>query len=175
MKGKTLLKRIVLASVLMLSTIFAGVVGANALSAPVGPLKIVRVGTDAMGTDTFANRNREYVMVYNTDPNPVDIAGLVVEDNWAHNNSFPSTCNTYKVMPAVMGGTVMLGSHSYVTVYNGAGVNVTTGNMKFYADSNENCGTAGQFFNNEADTVWVTNGTWVDSKSWDWNGGYWVH
>lgn len=47
---------------------------------------------------------------------------------------------------------------------------------RLYANSDVDCGTAGHFLNNDADTVWVTlaDGGELAKKSWDWNGGYYV-
>ncbi|TMS00201.1 lamin tail domain-containing protein [Nonomuraea basaltis] len=153
---------------------------ASAAAAPgVGDLKIVEVGTDAMGSDTFANRNREFVTFKNDTAAAIDIDGVVVQDNWSKNNPSPHTCNKYVItgLPG-QGSGAMLGVGETVTVFNGSrwGGNYKNGSeYRLYARSDVDCGTAGHFLNNDADSVWVTAGvTAVDSKSWDWNGGYTV-
>ncbi|MFF0864141.1 hypothetical protein ACFYUV_20450 [Nonomuraea sp. NPDC003560] len=170
------------AIVLSTAALAAGLVGAIPASAdvPIGALQIVEVGTDAMGSDTFANRNREFVTFKSNSRLPVDITGLVVQDNWSHGNSGPHTCNKYVInaLPGQASGAV-LGVGETVTVFNGARVGgnykTASGEYRLFADSDVDCGTAGHVFNNDADTVWLTSGvTDVHSKSWDWNGGYTV-
>ena len=148
-------------------------------------LKVTKVGTDAMGSDTFTNRNREYVTFKNVSDGPLDIANVVVEDNWAHNRTLMSgpsthTCNTYKItdLPGTGVNTEILVGE-YVTVFNGSGDNVkVNGNeYRLFANSDTDCGTLGHFYNNDNDTVWVTSAdgaTTYGSKSWDWGGGYFV-
>ncbi|MFI9551954.1 hypothetical protein [Nonomuraea endophytica] len=46
-------------------------------------LRIVEVCTDAMGAVSVANGNREFVCFQNVSGAPVDVAGVLVEDNWA--------------------------------------------------------------------------------------------
>ncbi|MET8985810.1 hypothetical protein ABZW49_10215 [Nonomuraea wenchangensis] len=159
-----------------------GVAGAAPASAdiPGNVLRIVEVGTDAMGADNYGNRNREFVRFQNVSGNPVDVAGVVVEDNWAHAKTRAGaahTCNTYKIA-SLPGGTMMLGKDEYVTVFNGSrwgGDRKVNGNeYQLFANSDADCGTAGHFLNNNNDTVWVTNadGRPYSTFSWDHNGGY---
>jgi hypothetical protein len=161
---------------LALGTAGAGLTTASA-AIPGNTLKIVRVGTDAMGADSFANRNREYVTFKNVSGADVDVAGVLVEDNWSHSNSHHHSCNFYKIahLPGTSG--TVLHANEYVTVFNGwhSGGDYRTGSeYRLYANSDTDCGASGHFFNNDADTVWVTKGDVTDSKSWDWNGGYYV-
>lgn len=160
---------------------FTGVSGAGIATASAAPgdtLQIVRVGTDAMGADSFANRNREFVTFKNVSTVDFDVAGVVVEDNWSRNNPRPHTCNKYTITDLPGAGTnTVLHPGEYVTVYNGvrAGGDYKVGvEYRLFANSDVDCGTYGQFFNNDADTAWVSKGEVVHSKSWDWNGGYFV-
>lgn len=146
-------------------------------------LRVVKVGTDAMGSDTFTNRNREYVTFKNVSDGPLDIANVVVEDNWAHNRTLMSgpsthTCNTYKITDLPDNPTTDIAMNETVTVFNGAGTNVKVGTeYRLFANSDTDCGTLGHFYNNDNDTVWVTSAdgaTTYGSKSWDWGGGYFV-
>ncbi|NUP23998.1 MAG: hypothetical protein HOZ81_49685 [Streptomyces sp.] len=172
------------AIVLSAAALAAGLVGAVPASAdvPGDVLRIVEVGTDAMGADTYANRNREFVKVQNVSTAAVDVAGVLVEDNWAHAKTVAGdahSCNTYKIVDLPGSPTTMLAPGEYVTVYNGTrwGGNRKVGNeYQLFANSDADCGTAGQFYNNDADTAWVTksSGDAYSSKSWDWNGGYTV-
>ncbi|RSN12792.1 hypothetical protein DMB42_11480 [Nonomuraea sp. WAC 01424] len=173
------------AAILSAAALAAGLVGAVPASAdvPGDVLRIVEVGTDAMGADTYANRNREFVRFQNVSGSPVDVAGVLVEDNWAHAKTLSGaahSCNTYKVVDLPDNGTTTIANGEYVTVYNGTRVGgdrkVNGNEYQLFANSDADCGTAGQFYNNDADTAWVTksDGTAYSSKSWDWNGGYTV-
>lgn len=147
-------------------------------------LQIVEVGTDAMGADSFANRNREFVTFKNVSGSSVDIAGVLVEDNWAHARTVAGdshTCNTYKITDLPDNAGTMLAPGESVTVFNGVrwGGGRKVGSVyQLFANSDVDCGTFGQFFNNDADTAWVTRngptGEVLSSKSWDWNGGYFI-
>lgn len=171
------------------AVLFAAVVGAALVASPAsataaaaplaGELKIVEVGTDAMGSDTFANRNREFVTFKNNTAAAIDIDGVVVQDNWSKNNAGAHTCNKYVITGLPGQGTAaLLGVGETVTVFNGSrwGGNYKNGTeYRLYAKSDVDCGASGHFLNNDADTVWLTAGaTAIDSKSWDWNGGYTV-
>ena len=148
-----------------------------------GQLRVVKVGTDAMGSDTFTNRNREYVTFKNVSGVTLDIANVVVEDNWAHNRTLAPgvpthTCNTYKITNLPDNPTTDIANGEYVTVFNGYGTDVKVGTeYRLFANSDTDCGTLGHFYNNDNDTVWVTSADGVTEygkKSWDWGGGYFV-
>ncbi|WP_433520157.1 hypothetical protein ACQP2T_63500 (plasmid) [Nonomuraea sp. CA-143628] len=172
-----------LAAVFVALALFGVPASAVSAVAPGDVLRIVEVGTDAMGADSYANRNREFVKFQNVSSAPVDVAGVLVEDNWAHSRTVAGdahTCNTYKIVDLPSNATTMVQPGEYVTVFNGSrwGGNRKVGaEYQLFANSDTDCGTFGQFYNNDADTAWVTkaNGTDVySSKSWDWNGGYTV-
>lgn len=168
---------------LMLGGLAPSAASAAASAPAAGDLRIVRVGTDAMGADSFANRNREYVSFKNTTSGPVDVANVLVEDNWAHGRTVAGrshSCNTYKIADLPDNSTTEIASGESVTVFNGArdGGDYKVGTeYRLYANSDVDCGTFGQFYDNNLDAVWVTlsNGTPLASKSWDWNGGYYVY
>lgn len=167
-----------LAAVFIAAILPAGPASAAAVPG-VNDLKIVEVGTDAMGSDTFANRNREFVTFKNNTVAAIDIDGVVAQDNWSKNNTNPHTCNKYVItaLPG-QGSDALLGAGETVTVFNGSrwGGNYKNGSeYRLYARSDADCGTAGHFLNNDADSVWLTTGAVaIDSKSWDWAGGYTV-
>lgn len=177
------------------STIFSLSVLAAALVLPtpsaatslmVGSVKILRVGTDAMGSDTFDNRNREFVRLQVTGaPGDVyDVANVKIEDNWAHFSGSPSSCNTYTISTLpdssdadALPDSTVLPVGTVVTVFNGSHSSgdhwTASEGYKLFANSDTNCGTYGHFLNNDADRVWVTKGPAVkDDESWDWGGGY---
>ncbi|MFI6296878.1 hypothetical protein ACIBEJ_35175 [Nonomuraea sp. NPDC050790] len=143
-------------------------------------LRIVEVGTDAMGADSVANRNREFVRFQNVSGAPVDVAGVLVEDNWAHSKTLADvahSCNTYKIVDLPSNPTTMVAPGEVVTVFNGIrwGGNYKVGSeYRLYANSDPDCGTNGQFFNNDNDAVYVTKGDGTVQSSWSWehNGGY---
>ena len=168
---------------LMLGGVASATASAAAPAPVAGDLKIYRVGTDAMGADSFANRNREYVTFRNVSGHPVDVATVLVEDNWAHGRTLANrshTCNTYKITDLPDNSTTEIASGESVTVFNGSrvGGDYKVGTeYRLYANSDVDCGTYGQFFNNDADTAWVTTSTGAElaKKDWDWNGGYYVY
>jgi hypothetical protein len=170
------------AMALMLGGIASATSAAAAPAPTAGQLQIVRVGTDAMGADSYANRNREYVTFKNVSGGELDIAGVLVEDNWAHAKTLAGeshTCNTYKVTDLPDSATTVLAAGESVTVFNGArwgGDRKVGSTYELFAKSDVGCGTFGQFYNNDADTAWVTTSAGVElaKKSWDWNGGYYV-
>lgn len=172
-------------SAVILSALFVAL-AAFGFSAPASAdvpgdvLRIVEVGTDAMGADNYANRNREFVKFQNVSGGPVDVAGVLVEDNWAHAKTVAGdahTCNTYKIVDLPGNATTMVAPNEYVTVFNGSrwGGNRKVGSeYQLFANSDPDCGTAGQFYNNNNDAAHVTkaNGDVLSSFSWDHNGGY---
>lgn len=156
---------------------------AKAATAP-GDITITRVGTDAMGGDSFQNRNREYVSFKNTTPTstPVNVAGYTVMDSWRNANlSNTGTCNKYKIGATLPGKTdALLEAGKSVTVFNGRGVDRTTATgYLLFANSKYSCGLYGHVYNNDLDKVLVKTGdtvsdTVVDDHEWNWHGGYFV-
>lgn len=185
------MKKLILTFGAVLALMLGGIASATSASAAaipvttVGQLQIPNngVGTDAMGTDARVNLNRESVTFKNVTGADLDIAGVLVEDNWAHAKTLaadPHSCNTYKITDLPGSGTnTILAPGESVTVFNGSrwGGDRKVGNAyHLYARSDADCGTAGHFYNNDADTAWVTTSLGVElaKKSWDWNGGYTV-
>jgi hypothetical protein len=181
-------KSLILVTTFATAAVMAGVpssatAASTAADVPGTVLKIVEVGTDAMGVDTYANRNREFVKFQNVSGGSIDVANVLVEDNWAHAKTVAGdshSCNTYKVTNLPDNATTTIANGEFVTVFNGrrwGGDRKVNGNeYQLFANSDPDCGTAGQFYNNDADTAWVSkaNGDVYSSKSWDWNGGYTV-
>lgn len=182
------MKKIVLSFVGVVALMLGGT-SMSAASAAVTPapaagdLKITRVGTDAMGSDSFANRNREFVTFKNVSGHAVDVANVLVEDNWAHGRTVAHrahTCNTYKLTDLPDNASTEIAAGETVTVFNGTRIGgdfKAGGEYRLYANSDTDCGTFGQFYDNNADTAWVTlaDGTELAKKSWDWNGGYYIY
>lgn len=182
----------------VLATALALPSNASVFAAPPSGLEITRVGTDAMGADTFDNRNREFVRFKNDSAVAVDLTNVYTEDNWSHGNVFAHTCNKYKFSGVGLpdgpdgddtpdGFTLQAGM--FVTVYNGSrdagnyyDSASTPPTYKMYANSDTDCGTFGHYFNNNNDRVWLMYDATGDGvppanlsfRDWDWNGGYTV-
>lgn len=177
---------------LMLGGITASTASASTSAAPdpsAGDLTITRVGTDAMGSDHFRNRNREFVDVKANAE--VDITGLVVQDSWrkATDAATSPACNTFTVTADKVDaslktgdGKVVLPAGHTLRVYVGSGTAKAWGwgnrlhavYMNHGFGDSRGCGWRGHFLNNDADTVYVTKGGFEISKSWNWRGGYTV-
>lgn len=169
-----------LAAIVAALALFGVPASATSADVPGDVLRIVEVGTDAMGADSYANRNREFVKFQNVSAAAVDVAGVLVEDNWAHARTVAGdahTCNTYKIVDLPSNASTMVAPGEFVTVFNGSrwGGNRKVGSeYQLFANSDTDCGTFGQFFNNNNDAAHVTkaDGTVLSSYSWDLNGGY---
>jgi hypothetical protein len=167
---------LILAAVALAFGGFTATASASAFTAPDGnDLQIVRVGTDAMGADSYRNRNREFVTFKNVSGEPLDIAGVVIEDDWGHART-DNTCNRYEITKLPGNDTTVIAPGATVTVYNGSrwGGDRRYGDAyHLYANSDTDCGTFGHFYNNGADTVWITHGSTELAKwGWNWHGGY---
>jgi hypothetical protein len=165
----------------------AGLTGAPAsatASADVPGLAITQVGYNAYGSDTIYNRNQEFVDVKNVSSPAVDVnvAGLVVADQWAksHEGDNDRNCNTLKVTSLagiVTGadGSVMLPAGHTVRVYSGRGVPaVSAGGSVHTLFMNSRCGYHGHIWGNGGDTAWITKGSDSESFAYDFDNGYTV-
>ena len=153
-------------------------------NADVAGLKVTRVGYNAVGADTYMNRNSEYVDI--TASVTTDVKDLIVTDSWGHvNNADGVGCNAYKVttLPGGVGstdgtgtGTFLLANHT-LRVYVGYGRPAASDSYHYlYMNSDyRQCGYNGHFINNMGDTLWITKGTTEsDSFSFDIRRGYYV-
>lgn len=167
------------------ASVFSGPVPEDVVESVVsGNLKVTYVGTDAMGVDTYQNRNAEYVEFENVDPNPastpVSIRGFKVEDAWAHVDE-DSSCNSFTVLngnvDSVLWERGLEAGHS-LRVYSGSGIPRVsrfdpTLHLAFM-NSRSWCGTNGHYLNNQRDAVYVvdaSNGV-VASAEYDFRWGY---
>lgn len=160
--------------------------GAAPAQATIDALDITAIGYNAYGADTAANRNAEYVDVKNVTAAPVAVAGLLVQDAWAHGNNRTTRCNTYTLaagaLPVVDGGAAdMLPAGDTLRVHMGSGTAaVRDGVHRVYRDMPASCGYNGHVLNNRAgsnrwapwDTVWITLGSASESKSYNFSFGY---
>lgn len=133
---------------------------------PASTMPINKLGTDAMGSDTFANRNREFVDIKNTAAVPAVITDYRTEDAWAFGDNSPSPCNTFKVSTTnvdasmVAGPVVTLPAGHTLRVYTGAGVPAVAGTFHFaYMNSPVGCGASGHYITNAADDLYWRDGT----------------
>lgn len=144
-----------------------------------GGIEITYLGTDAMGADTYRNRNAEYVQFTNTGTDPVPILNYKVEDAWAHAD-VDSSCNSFTVTGNNVDTSLASGlpsGHS-LRVYTGWGVARVsrfdpTLHLAFM-NSRSWCGANGHYLNNQRETVYVVdaNGKVADSASYDFEWGY---
>lgn len=158
----------------------AGVTGAAPASADVPGLAITQVGYNAYGADTVWNRNQEFVDVKNAGAVDVNVAGLVVADQWAksHVGDNDRNCNTLKVtaLPGVVAGvdgSVMLAAGHTIRVYSGRGVPAVSGAVHSLF-MNSRCGYQGHIWGNGGDTAWITLGAVSESFAYDFDNGYTV-
>jgi hypothetical protein len=170
---------ILLAAALATAVVTAGSATA---SAEVPGLAITQVGYNAYGSDTVWNRNQEFVDVKNTGTEAVNVAGLVVADQWAksHEGDNDRNCNTLKVtsLPGVTAGadgSVMLAAGHTIRVYSGRGTAaVSAGGFVHALYMNSRCGYHGHIWGNGGDTAWITLGANSESFAFDFDNGYTV-
>lgn len=168
------------ASLLAAAVLAAGLAASAPASAaaPIDNLAISQVGYNAVGADTWFNRNKEYVDI--TAAADVNVKGLTVADSWAKNHADdnPKGCNTFTIdsLPGVVpgpDGSVTLQAGRKVRVYVGSGTPAVSGSYHLvYANSK--CGYRGHIFNNGGDTVWLTQGSNEESFSYNFDNGYYV-
>jgi hypothetical protein len=141
----------------------------TATVADVPNVHIGDVGYNARGNDTVWNRNKEYVdITIDANATSVDLDGFVITDRWGFEHS-AETCNRYTVQNVTLTQTVKT-----LRVYVGLGAPVN-GATHFTRFMNSKCGYHGHIFNNLGDTVYLKNGSDYDSKSYDFENGYYVN
>lgn len=153
---------------------------ASAASADVDGLSITQVGYNAYGADTVWNRNQEFVDVKNDGAAAVNVAGLVVTDQWgkSHLADNDRGCNTFKVtsLPGVTtgaDGSVMLAAGHTVRVYSGRGTAAVSSSGTLHAVfMDSRCGYHGHIWGNGGDTAWITLGANSESFAYDFDNGY---
>ncbi len=138
--------------------------GASADVSNVGKLRITEYGSNAVGVDTAANRNQEFVRLTNLSGAPVDVTGWILHDTYqnsagdfgnryvftvadlpasspfrADHDSDPATADHF-VVPA--GGEVY--------VYQGSGTDTTPANTTAAIYRNHK-----HIWNNAGDTIYL--------------------
>jgi hypothetical protein len=171
-------KSLILFTALATAGVLAGVpASASSAAAPIDNLSITQVGYNANGSDTWWNRNKEYVEI--TATADVNVKNLVVADSWAKSNAGDNAekCNTYTVtaLPGVeeVGGVVPLPANDKIRVYSGSGTNAKVGGT-FRLFMNSKCGYRGHYLNNGGDTVWLSQGGGEEWFSYNFDNGYYV-
>jgi hypothetical protein len=172
------MKSLILFTALTAAGVLAGVpASASSTAAPIDNLSITQVGYNANGSDTWWNRNKEYVEI--TATADVNVKNLVVADSWAKNNAGDNAekCNTYTVtaLPGVeeVGGVVTLPAGDKIRVYSGSGTNAKVGGT-FRLFMNSKCGYRGHYLNNGGDTVWLSQAGGEEWFSYNFDNGYYV-
>jgi streptogramin lyase len=181
-------------SLILLAAFFMGVAlagvpasASTSAAAPIDSLTIGKINYNAYGSDTFANRNREFVEITNTTDVAVKVDGLLVQDAWARGNDKTSGCNTYKLeagkLPVAADADAnMLPAKATLRVYMGAGTDEVEGTVhKVYRNMPKYCGWEGHVLNNSGknpfakwDTVWVTLDGASKAKGYNFYFGYYV-
>lgn len=169
-------------------SLFAGaavvlsIVAASSASAAPGQLKITKISMDAVGADSWWNRNAEYIEITNVGDEPLNITSLKTEDGWAHGtNDSDSLCNTLTLTASNtdsslhVDGQLVLPAGNVLRVYTGAGTPNSNGTLHTAYMNNgvsprSGCGYRGHYLTNNADTVYVTVGTTVISQGYNWHG-----
>lgn len=141
----------------------------NAATLDVAGVHIGDVGYNARGNDSVWNRNKEYIdITLDAGVTSKDLDNFVITDKWG--NDHPSeTCNKYTIQDVTLTDTVRT-----LRVYVGNG-DVTNGPVRFTRFMNSGCGYHGHIFNNLGDTIYLKNGESVESKSYDFENGYYVN
>jgi hypothetical protein len=155
----------------------AGSSTAAVVATPFAELQIGTIGYNAVGTDTYANRNKEFVDVKAVAA--FDVKDLVVSDSWGRvNNPDGVGCNAYKIVNNLPGkaDTVLPAGHT-LRVYVGAGTpsfDDVRDRYNVFMNSNDDCGSHGQFFDNLGDRAFIAKGTQVESRHYGFENGYYV-
>lgn len=162
---------------------FAPAHGNDEQSRSAGPVFVIdELGTDAMGGDSWFNRNREFVKIRNASDSDQTITDFRVEDIWAHALPGTQRCNNFTFtsarVPAAMrgaGDAVVLPAGHTVTVFNGRGsASTTSTNHVVYDNSPKYCGANGHVFNNDGEVIHFVNPAGADqaTATYQRKGGY---
>lgn len=167
-------------------TLALGLTAAPA-SADIAALDITAIGYNAYGADTAANRNQEYVDVKNVAATPVNVKDLLVQDAWARGRDKTRGCNTFRLaagkLPVATGQPAdELPAGAVLRIHMGAGTAAidARGVRHVYANMPTRCGYNGHVLNNgpgsskfsDWDRVWVTLGSEVESRGYNFSFGY---
>jgi hypothetical protein len=186
---KILLTLVATGSVAVLA--FSGFAATSAsAAAPVlgqSRVKITQLGTDAMGADSFRNRNAEFIEFKNVGAQQVNVKDWETADAWAYGDTSDSKCNMVKLTAANTdltdgtGGELFLQPGEAVRVYTGFGpaAGETRGAFhNVFMNSGfaprAGCGLNGQYWTNNADDAYLLNadGDVVAHVSYNHHGGY---
>lgn len=154
----------------------AGSSHAAVVATPFAELQIGTIGYNAVGADTYANRNKEFVDIKAVVD--FNINGLVVSDSWGRvNNPDGVGCNAFKVTDLPSKDDTVLSAGHTLRVYVGSGVpsfDDIRDRYNVFMNSDDDCGYHGQFFNNLGDRAVIANGTHVESRFYGFENGYYV-
>jgi hypothetical protein len=185
------LKRIctsVIAAVAVVLTLGAGGASASTAAAEIANLGITAINYNSYGADTVTN-NTEYVEVKNVHAtDAVNVKDLLVQDAWAKGRDKTRGCNTFRlaagVLPVVAGATAdELPAGAVLRLHMGAGTaNIDRWGIRHvYRAMPAMCGYNSNVFNNSGptgnkfadwDRVWITLGSEVESKGYNFSFGY---
>ncbi|MFI7449528.1 hypothetical protein ACIBQX_18675 [Nonomuraea sp. NPDC049714] len=157
-------------------------------SAEIANLSITAINYNSYGADTVTN-NTEYVEVKNVHAtDAVNVKDLLVQDAWARGRDKTTGCNTFRlaagVLPVAAGGNAdELPAGAVLRLHMGAGTPAIDrwGIRHVYRAMPAVCGYNSNVFNNsgpknnrfaEWDRVWVTLGSDVEFKGYNFSFGY---
>ena len=177
-----MIRRIINLSAAFLATVLMLGLTASMASADVPGLSISQVGYNAVGADSYLNRNSEYVDIKASAD--TDVTGLRVQDSWRHatRSTYRAACNTFVVTTAnvdpglVHEDKVVLPAGHTLRVYVGSGTPAAfaPGGSYHSAYIDSKCGYHGHFLNNDRDMVWIVLGDQSAWKGYDFRRGYYI-
>lgn len=135
-------------------------------------VKITLLGTDAIYSDNWRNRNQEFIQFTNKGDTSVDVLNWKTRDGYSHANQ-KSKCNTVTLTAdntdlKVVDGKLLLPPKHHVRVYTGyrpGGATTFTHNGEVYhavymnhgIGATKGCGYKGHYLTNGEDTVYVVD------------------
>lgn len=180
-------KHTLTAAAILAAAALLGSTSASAAARDIPALKIGQIGYDAAGFDRFWNRNQERIDISNVSGKEINVAGLLVRDDWskAQGDDYSGKCNTYKVaqLPGIeeTDGKILLPPGHTIRIHSGLGMpRVFDGKihavyMNHGAGESRGCGRYGHWLNNAKDTVWIKLNGAEKSKGWDFSRGHYIH
>jgi hypothetical protein len=176
----------VVAAVAVVLTLGAGGASASpAAAAEIATLDITAINYNSYGADTVTN-NTEYVEVKASAA--VNVANLLVQDAWAKGRDKTWGCNTFRLaagaLPVETGATVdELPAGAVLRLHMGKGTAAIdrSGVRHVYRSMPAVCGYNSNVLNNSGpkgnrfadwDRVWITLGSEVESKGYNFSFGY---
>lgn len=130
--------------------------GASANPSNVNKVRVWEYGHNAVGTDTSANRNQEFVRLRNVSGEEIDVTGWILHDtyqnsegDWGNKYVFKTT-DLPAGSPFLKDGRFVMPPGSDVYIYNGSGTDPTPTNTTAAIYRNYK-----HHWNNAGDTIYL--------------------